>query len=105
MNIVGQIVSGGASANGAANSAKAQGGVIAMASVNDVSGTDPNAFRSLFNFSGVNESSLAVRNLSASMNILTTAEGGLERALSIVERITALGGGEDDGWGRAPGPK
>ena len=90
MNIVGQIVSGGASANGAANSAKAQGGVIAMASVNDVSGTDPNAFRSLFNFSGVNESSLAVRNLSASMNILTTAEGGLERALSIVERITAL---------------
>ena len=90
MNIVGQIMSGGASANGAANSAKAQVGAMVMAAVSGASDSDPNAFRNLFNFTGVNESSLAVRNLSASMNILTTAEGGLERALSIVDRITDL---------------
>ena len=90
MNIVGQMMSGGASANGAANGAKAQVGAAIMAAANDASNTDPNAFRNLFNFTGVNESSLAVRNLSASMNILTTAEGGLERALAIVDRITEL---------------
>ncbi len=90
MNSVGQIMSGGASANGAANSAKAQVGAVLMAAASGTSGSDPSAFRNLFNFAGVNESSLAVRNLSASMNILTTAEGGLERALSIVDRITDL---------------
>ena len=90
MNIVGQMMSGGASANGAANSAKAQIGAALMAAASGASDSDPNAFRNLFNFTGVNESSLAVRNLSASMNILTTAEGGLERALAIVDRITEL---------------
>ena len=90
MNSVGQIMSGGASANGAANSVKAQVGAALMAAAGGASGNDPNAFRNLFNFTGVNESSLAVRNLSASMNILTTAEGGLERALSIADRITEL---------------
>ena len=90
MNIVGQMMSGGASANGAANRAKAQVGAMVMAAASGASDSDPNAFRNLFNFTGVNESSLAVRNLSASMNILTTAEGGLERALAIVDRITEL---------------
>lgn len=90
MNIVGQIMSGGASANGAANSAKAQVGAMVMAAASGSSGSDPNAFRNIFDFTGVNESSLAVRNLSASLNILTTAEGGLERALAIVDRITEL---------------
>ena len=90
MNIVGQAMSGGASVNGAASSANAQVGAMIMAAASGTSGSAPNAFRNLFNFTGVNESSLAVRNLSASMNILTTAEGGLERALSIVDRITDL---------------